>query len=245
MPDWNLQSTWETAYRIRGGRPNKVDSVLPTGAGFGEVLTYGDGRKFAIQLSDDGQPGLSHYRFTLNKLGAVPAFTPATNVLVVGCGFGWLVEVMMDAGSNSAWGTDISTYIHSLLSNPDMNVPQVVQDRVLNVDITDPTAKAQFIAAGAGTNKGEFNWLVTELVVESFDPVSDPVAFTAFLDALDNLRAPGQGGVAHYVADELPSTVGRHNESLGMTWLTLAEWVAYRPAHWWVSAHTGEILGGQ
>ena len=241
MADWNLQSTWEAAYGIRGGRPNKVDdkSILTVGQGHGQALSYLDGRVFAMQSSDDGQAGLSHFRFTMNKLGAVPAFTPATDVLVIGCGFGWLLEVMLDAGSNSAWGTDTSTIIQQTLATA--GVPAEVQGRVLNVDITASTAKDQFIAAGAGTNKGEFNWLVSEYVVDTLETIDIP----AFLDACDSLRAPGQGGVAHLVIAQDKIPPGRTNSDIITQLRTLSEFVALRPAHWWIDGVTGNIGGGQ
>jgi SAM-dependent methyltransferase len=239
MADWNLRTTWESAYRIRGGRPNKQDSILATGEGYGQILSYLDGRVFAVQASDDGLPGLSVFRRNLQQLGAVPAFTPATDVLVVGCGFGWILEVMMDAGSNSAWGADISSIIHAEMANA--NVPAEVSARVLNVDITDPTAKAQFIAAGAGTNKGEFRWVVTEQLID----VMETAEIASFLDACDDLRTPGQGGVAHLVAAQDAIPPGSSDPDLILQQLTLAEFVALRPSHWWVDAVTGDIGGGQ
>lgn len=246
MADWNDPATWAQAYNRRGGKPNKTDTILPTGAGFGEISSYLDGRKYQLQRADDKQPGLSALRFTLNKLGLIPAFTPATDVLVVGCGFGWLIEVMLEAGSNGAWGTDLSTVIHANIATAD--VPQEVQDRVLNIDIEAVDAKAQFQAAGAGTNQGEFRWIITEHLLEDW-PIGD---INSILDACDNLRAPGQGGVAHLVVatdamigGDIPT--GMDPEIVANQFL-LAEWVALRPAHWWINAAGSgdiEIGGGQ
>lgn len=241
MADWNLRETWEAAYKMRGGRPEKQDSILATGEGFGEILSYLDGRKFAVQLSDDGQPGLSHFRFTLNKLGVVPAFTPSTDVLVVGCGFGWLVEVMLNAGSNSAWGTDTSAIIHQEIVNPAMNVPASVRARVLNIDITSPTARQQFQAAGAGNAQGRFRWVVTEFVIDTLETAE----IAPLLNACDNLRAPGQGGVAHLVVAQDALPPGATDPALIPQRLTLAQFVALRPAHWWVDSLTQTVGGGQ
>lgn len=239
MADWNDPATWAQAYSKRGGRPNKTDSVLPTGAGFGQHLSYLDGRTYALQLADDGASGLSHFRFELNKLGAVPAFTPSTDVLVVGCGFGGLVEVMLDLGSNAAWGTDLSTVIHDNLATSDM--PQEVQGRVLQINIEDADAADQFQAAGAGTNQGEFRWLVTEHVLE--DRTGPQI--TAILDACDALRAPGQGGVAHIIiSTDSVMDVSQMDPVFFPSPRTLAEWAALRPAHWWLDV-TGAIAGGQ
>lgn len=235
MPDWNLESTWEAAYRIRGGLPNEI--------GFGEILSYLDGRKFAVQVANDGVPGLSFYRRTLAKMGVVPNFSPAADALIVGCGFGWLVEALIDLGGNGVWGTDISTIIQSLLNDPGVDVRADVLPRILDIDVMDLDASNQFKTAGAGNNKGEFRWIVTELVMESFDPVNDAAGFNAFCDSLDQLKQKGQANVLHVVAQDLPSTTNNHDESLGMTWLTLDEWAAYRPDHLWLDIQTGQMAG--
>jgi hypothetical protein len=212
------------------------------GEGFGEILTYLDGRKYAVQLSDDDLPGLSHYRFRLNKLGAVPSFTPATDVLIVGCGLGWLLETFIDYGSNSVWGTDISTLIQTELSNPDMNVRADTQARILNINVQDPNASQQFKTAGAGDNKGKFNWLVTEHVLEDWSLSTIDTLF----DDLDGLRGNGPGGVAHIVVaqDKIPPSAIQ-NPTIMVNQLTLAEWAFLRPSHWWLDEVTGDIAGGQ
>lgn len=240
MADWNDPATWARAYGISGGRKDKTDTILATGAGFGEDLSYLDGRKYALQLSEDDTTGLSAWRHRFSKLGAVPAFTPSTDVLVVGCGFGWMVEMFLSIGSNSAWGTDLSTLIHANLATAD--VPQEVQDRVLDVDIQAADAKDQFLAAGAGTNKGEWRWIVTEQLLEDW-PIGD---IGSILDACDNMRAPGQGGVAHIIiTTDSASPEDMGDDGIIDNKLSMAEWVALRPAHWWIDVSSGVIGGGQ
>jgi hypothetical protein len=240
MADWNDPATWARAYTIQGGHKDKADSILPTGAGFGEDLSYLDGRKFQLQMADDGAEGLSHLRFRLNKLGAVPAWTPATTVIIVGCGFGWLLEVLQAIGSNQAWGTELSTLIHANIATAD--VPQAVQDRVLNIDITDADAADQFQAAGAGNNNGLFRQIVTEQFLEDW-PIGD---MDTILDACDALRAPGQGAVTHIVSTTDSVAANRMgDDGIIDNKLSLAEWVALRPSHWWMDISSGAIGGGQ
>ena len=236
MPDWNLQATWESAYRIRGGQPGEP--------GFGEMLSYLDGRKFAYQVANDGLPGLSFYRRTMAKMGIVPNFSPASNALIVGCGFGWLVEALTDAGGNEVWGTDTSTIIQSLLNDPQIDVRSDILPRILDIDAADPNAKNLFKAAGAGNNKGQFQWVVTELIMESFDPVNDLAAFNAFCDSLDALKQKGQSNVLHIVAQEIPGFEEAHDPDLDMTWLTLGEWASFRPDHYWLDIQTGQMATG-
>jgi len=245
MADWNDPAFWLRTDRVREGKP-----TLPDGSpnpNFGRILSYLDGRVFANAIQGPGWTDYLHeFRQRLNKLGSVPNFTPSTNVLVVGCGFGWLMETMMDLGANRVWGTDISTVIQGLLDDPGVDVRTDVRARILAIDVTDPQAVQQFRTAGAGgqgANRGKFDWIITELVMESFDPVNDLATFTGFLDSLDGLRTNQQGGVAHIVAHHQENS--GHDDTLGMTWLTLAEWAALQPAHWWIDVLTGEVAGGQ
>lgn len=238
MADWNDPATWASAYRMRGGRPNKADSILPSGDGFGEILSYLDGRRYAVQLSDDGQPGLSHFRFRMQKLGVSGSFNPAAETLVIGCGFGWLIEVVVDAGSNAVWGTDISTAIHANLATA--NVRQDVQALILNINVLDADAANQFKAVGVGNNKGQFRNVVTEHLLEDW-PIGD---INTILDACEALQASGQSNVFHLITaqDAIPS--GASDPAIVPNQLTLAEWVALRPAHFWIDEVTGNVGGG-
>lgn len=235
MADWNDPATWAQAYRMRGGRPNKQDSELATGGGFGEILSYLDGRKYAVQLADDGSPGLSSYRFRLQKLDA-SGFSPAAETLIVGCGFGWLVEVIVDVGSNAVWGTDTGTLIQAGLTDPNIAVRSDIQALILNIDFTSPNAKQLFKAAGAGTNKGEFRNIVTEHLLEDW-PIGD---ISTALDACDNLRAAGQSQVYHLVVPAMPG----QDTDIVVNQLTIDEWATLRPEHYWIDISSGDIRGG-
>lgn len=167
-------------------------------------------------------------------------FTPAADVLVVGCGFGWTLEEMINAGLNRAWGTDISPFIQASKATE-----SAIPAKILSVDVTSPTARTDFVAAGAGrtggpaAERGKFDWIVTELVLESIDPTNR----TAFLDALDSLLKPG-GRVGHLIVAKEPGD-GPFDPTLGMIAMTLAEWVAVRPAHYWVDVEQNRwAMGG-
>jgi hypothetical protein len=241
MADWNSPATWEQAYSVRGGLPDKQDSELPIGAGFGEQLSYLDGRKYALQLSDDGETGLSHFRFRLQKLGASGAFTPSVNTLIVGCGFGWLVEAIVDLGSNAVWGTDISTLIQASIADPGVAVRADIQPLILNVNILDANAAQQFKNAGAGNNSGKFSNVVTEHVLEDW-PIGD---MATILDACDALLAPGQSNVFHLVAASDAVGSDQFDPQIVVNQLTLAEWVSIRPSHFWIDEVTGTVGGNQ
>lgn len=182
------------------------------------------------------QDRLANMNLKFNTLG----FVPASDVLVVGCGFGWTLEEMIAAGLNRAWGTDISPFIQASKATE-----SAIPARILNVDVTSPTARTDFVAAGAGrtggpaAERGKWDWIITELVMESIDPANR----TVFLNALDGLLKPG-GKVGHLIVAKEPGD-NPFDPTLGMQSLTLAQWVAVRPAHYWVDIENGRwVMGG-
>lgn len=254
MPvNWDDPQTWQKAYNFVGRRPLKEDVLYQQGAGVNQQLTYLDGRLFALQLADFGDgPGLSYARSVMNKAASGAPWTPSTDALIVGCGFGWMIESILAAGGNNVWGSDTSFLIHdAIANNPALGVLPEVSSRILNIDVTDPDAADQFKAVGAGNQNGKFRWIITEFVVESFNPSTETALFNTFLDSLESLRAPGQGGILHILAGRLPPPYDvAHDTSFGMTWLTLPEWALVRPSHLWLDIHlpiqTGfNPLGGQ
>lgn len=205
---------------------------------------YGRGYTRASHWRNDNL-GLIHHKHQLARLeDALPQFNRNNDVLVVGCGYGFLMEVMTDLGATSVWGTDISPYIQANLAT---EARADIAPLIFNIDVTDNDAVSQFAAAGAGGSggsAGKFHWVITELVVESYDPVNNLAEFTTFLNALDVLvRTGGQVGVIHLFAGVLPGDP--HDHSLGLTWITGAEWVAHKPTHYWIDIHNWQVLGGQ
>jgi hypothetical protein len=205
------------------------------------MLSYLDGRRYALQLSNDGQAGLSHFRRRLSKLGAAGGFNPAAETLIAGCGFGWLVEVIKDVGSNAVWGAEISTAIWAAMDAA--NVRPDVRPLLLNIDILAVNAAALFKAAGAGTNQGRFRNVVTEHMVEDW-PIG---SINTLLDACDALRAPGQSQVYHIVTamDGIQVTPENPDPAIVPNRLTLAQWKSTssaRPGHYWVDEVMGAVL---
>lgn len=192
--------------------------------------------------------GLVHDKNQLAKMEtSLPQFNRNNDVLIVGCGYGFFMEVMIDLGATSVWGTDISSYIHA---NKATEARADIAPRILDIDISDNQARNDFNAAGAGgtgPNKGRFHWVISDFVIESFNLVTELAEFTGFLDDLDSLvRTSGQIGVIHLFAGLLPDGPGGspHDHSLGMTWIPLEDWVPYAPHHYWIDCHDWRIGGG-
>jgi len=188
--------------------------------------------------------GLVHYQIQLAKTELnMPNFNRNSNVLTPGCGFGYLMEVMIDLGATSVWGSDISPYIQA---NKATEARSDIAPLIFDINVADVDAQAQFAAVGAGGqggNAGKFQWIVSEHVVEGFDIQTELTELTAYLDGLDNLLASGgQTGIVHLFAGLLPDDP--HDHSLNMTWQTLEDWVPYAPHHYWIDIHDWRMGGG-
>ena len=239
MADWNDPATWAQSDNVRNGRPLLWNGQPdPT---FGQSLNYLDGRAFARILEFDGITELKHWASRAFKIYQIPNTTPSAETLVIGCGFGWLIEVIIDAGSNAVWGCDISTLIQGALTTAGVRAD--VQPLILNIDFTASDAVTQFRTAGAGgtgQNRGKFDWVITEHLLEDW-PIGD---IQNALDSCDALRGNNPGGVAHFVLCQDNLQPGQSDPAIIANQFTLAEWVALRPSHWWVDAATGVIGGG-
>ena len=157
---------------------------------------------------------------------------PATYVLVVGCGFGWSMEAIIDqTGTSRIVGTDTSLFIQS---DKATEARADIAPLILNIDVTASDARQQFRTAGAG-QQGRFDAIITELTVDSIAPAELDV----FLDSLEALLRPN-GIIAHLV---VPAPPAEPDPALGLRELDWTSWIAIRPAHHWID-HTEHILGG-
>lgn len=239
MADWNDPTTWILSDRIRDAHPFLWDgSPNPN---FGSILNYLDGRAFARVISPGGINELEFWFKRIAQLNQIPNITPAAETLIVGCGFGWLMEVIIDAGSNAIWGTDISTLIQSALTTAGVRAD--VQPLILNIDFTSSQAVRDFRSAGAGgngQNRGKFDWIITEHLLEDW-PIGD---IQNALDACENLRSNNPGGIAHIVTaqDRLPP--GSSDPAIIVHQFLLSEWITLRPSHYWIDTVSGSLGGG-
>ena len=170
-------------------------------------VTYG--REFA-----DKNWNMYQVRWDLLELAGVQK---SDRVLIVGCGFGYLIEEALSRGYENVWGTDISTWIQSEIA-----VEGSVADRVIFGDIVHRNVRK----ALRGMTGGEtFNWVVTEQVMET-TPSEVPL-YQACEAAQE-----GEGSVVHLVAAERDGTspvpgfeMKRHR---------LNEWKTRRNNHMWI-----------
>jgi len=154
-------------------------------------------------------------------LEVLPGFNLDKSVLLVGCGFGYTIEVLLDRGV-SVVGVDSSPYIQAE-KNAKSNVPDKIYGSLDEI-------------------RGKYDWVITELVIESYNPATELPEFNQFLSDIEK-PLKGNGHVAHIFAGLLGDG-SAHDWSLGMTWLPLVEWVPHAPHHYWLDYHGWKIGGG-
>ena len=239
MADWNDPATWDLSDGVRDGHPLLWDSSA--NPNFGSILNYLDGRSFARAIGYDGVNELKFWFNRLAKINQIPNITPAAETLVIGCGFGWLIETIIDVGGNRVWGTDTSTLIQGAIATA--GVRPDVQPLILNINFTDGNAIQQFRSAragGTGNNRGKFDWIITEHLLTDW-PIGD---IQSALDACENLRSNNPGGVAHIVTAQDNLRPGNSDPIIVPNQFSLAEWVALRDSHWWMDSSSGSLGGG-
>lgn len=224
------EATYAAAYAVRV--KDRTDPL------FGTVVSYG--RKLAenLQLAPGGQWGdndLYHWKHRLAELETKTPMNRASRVLVVGAGFGYLLEVMIDLGAQNVWGTDPSVWIQATKAT---EARADVAPLILDLDVC--AGWQAFKTAGAGQN-GKFDFVVSELVVESLDAGTE---LTTFLDCCEALLRPN-GTVVHLlVASKPEDRPDSRDLTLGIRWQDHAAWITERPTHWWVDTEGEEYTVG-
>lgn len=191
------------------GFPDQACEYSPTR--LGEVVTYG--RDYYNQV---GSPFPQRWSNLVRDLGIVPA----DRVLVAGCGFGFLIEAAHDAGFANVWGVDSSPFVETRQGTETRGDVTLVADDIRG----GGRVRA---ALRQATGDDEFAWVISEDVLTSYDPATEPTEIDGLLNAAETVLAPGVDA-SHCV----------HMVSIPVrppfTNLTLSEWVAVRPTHTWI-----------
>jgi SAM-dependent methyltransferase len=153
------------------------------------------------------------------------------NVLVIGCGFGFLIEELAAAGITDVYGLDPGPFYWDAAQAAEWDVS--VKARVAQDWVGSGTEKASLNALGV-TGQAKFTFVVDEDAVPMHSDAELP-AFIAGCEA--RLQGNARGRIVHLV-----TTVGPYGpENQAVNWKTLAEWKAVEPAHTWVDINTGVV----
>lgn len=232
MVNWT-QEDFNTIYSAVKAR------VARNHAEFGNSYSYGwdyyrYGSRRAIDGSSEEIGFASQYKW-ITALVDRNVYTPGTKTLIVGCGVGATIyRIKQDFPNASVWGTDTSTYIHSI---KDTNAPLGFDSSlVLSVDITAPDVLAQ-LKTGGITGNGKVGVVICESITETIPPLERP----AWYLACESLLSQG-GLVAHLVMSNLDGSPGPPTwQDYNWTWQDIGAWQAEAPTHYWIDASNTSV----
>ncbi len=234
LVDWSIEATWQQAYRV----PIR-DQAHPL---FGQSVTYG--RMLANRYENPYADDLAHYKkraqFLINHIQ--PFYTPGDRALIVGCGYGYLLEALKIKGIPNVWGIDLSSYLevhHNDVADPLTGMAErhpgsgIVWEAAQDLDKNRVRNKLVTM-----TGDWHFDWIVTEEVVESLTNSE----LTTLANAMETVLSSGLSlkRIINVVADHKEGM--RHNPALPMRWLSMDAWVALAPQYTWVSSFTGQVV---
>ncbi len=154
------------------------------------------------------------------------------SVLVVGCGYGALIDWLIDAGIDDIYGLEPGSWIWDNINTfqPVSNV----RDRIGNDWIGSGTERATLNTLGV-SGQAKFSWIVDEDAALAHTDAELPV----FISGLeDRLQGNARGRIIHIVTT-LRVEMGPGDSS--QNWKLLSEWKEVAPAHTWMDSRTGEI----
>ena len=178
-------------------------------------------RLMVDQFKARGMPTLFSERWA-NLVRDLPIY-PAERGLVVGAGFGGLIEEAHDAGFPLWWGIDSSPYIEANRGT------EVRGDVVMVADDIRGGGRVRS-ALRSATGDDEFAWIVTEDVVPCY-PDSELSTLVPLVETLLEPGAPTTN-VVHITTLLKPNGV----QDPRMNWKSLADWKSAFPNHTWTDA---------
>jgi len=165
------------------------------------------------------------------------------SVLVVGCGFGFLMEELIAAGITDVWGIEPGSWYWDAANDGEwatgidngQGVSLTMKARVANDWLGSGTEQASLEAIGAGNVQEKFDWILDEDAATVHSDAELP-AFIAACEA--RLQGNARGRIVHLVTTY--NGQGTQTNPL-VNWKTLAEWKAVAPNHNWVDINSGEV----
>jgi hypothetical protein len=153
-------------------------------------------------------------------------------VLVVGSGFGYLMEELINATITDVWGIEGGDWFWDIANDTEWATG--MKARTANDWIGSGTEQASLDALPGVPNNEKFGWILDEDAVTMHSDAELP-AFIAACE--DRLQGNAKGRIVHLVT---PTPVQGPGDS-SVNWKTMAEWKAVAPDHNWVNIGTGVV----
>lgn len=199
-------------------------------------------------------------------VASVLGWTPASRIIIVGCGFGWSLEVLADElGIIQTIGTDTSAWIQSVKDQSDeQDLRDAISEAGLRSDSGNglslfnrlvnrwggpvrsrvPAKIINDDLTTPGSHRAVFDFLpgngdfeVFSELAESFDDAEN-VAFSEALWSLRDEASARVSRVTRLVGQ--PPLPGDNNQ--GFNWKTLEEWKALAPADLFIESGMWRVL---
>ncbi len=213
--DFNTEKAWWDIYGLTVKNKNHPD--------FGNRVTYG--RTYAQMVKFPHDMEITYFHDEVKQLESHFSMGRNQRILVVGCGFGFLVEAMIDLKFHHCWGMDNSQWIAKHRATESRSdVP------ILEIGILDPGLADHLKAETGG---GSFDWVIDEHILEGYmDGEHD-----SLISAMNQLVAD-PSRVVHMVAPINKEKI----QDPSMNWKTLEEWKAFCPQNLWIAPGRNQVL---
>jgi len=158
-------------------------------------------------------------------------FLNNASMLVVGCGFGFLIERLIAAGIDltNIWGIDPGPFYWDPARDSEWD--PTIKPRVANDWLGSGTEVASLQALPGITGQARFTFIIDEDAATMHSDAELP-AFIAACEA--RLQGNAKGRIWHLVST---GTTG----DTSVNWKSLADWKAVAPDHNWMDIGTGEV----
>lgn len=189
---------------------------------FGERVTYG--RTYAQMVKHPQDMEITYFHDEVKQIESHFSIGRSDRILVVACGFGYLVEAMMDLNFHNCWGIDNSAWIHANRATESRSDVPILEIGILDEGLLPHLA--------ARTGSALFDWVIDEHILEGFQDEHHPPV----IDAINKLTAD-PSNVIHMVQ---PISEGKTGHP-SMNWKTLDEWAVLDPLNRWLAPSRNEI----
>jgi hypothetical protein len=153
------------------------------------------------------------------------------NVLVVGSGFGYLIDFLIGQGVSDVWGIEPGAFYWDPTNASYW--PAGVQARTANDWIGSGTEQTSLDALAGVPNNEKFGWVVTEDVATCHSDADLP----AFITACEaRLQGNAKGRIVHMVSARA-TPFGDPN----LNAKTMQDWSLVAPDHTWVDLSNGDV----
>jgi len=221
--NWETQADWDQWYDI--GIRNPEHPLYPGRVGYG--------RDFAEMVTSPQILGeLSEYEKRVDVLETL-GIQPTDRILIAGCAFGFLIEILKERGYPNVYGVDSSSHIESNLGAVADGDSVIISDDITGVGRVKSALKK-------ATGEDEFNWVISESVLESYEDNEITVITGSIATYMYNTEPASQA--VHFVMDVIDIAYPDKSIDPAFNQKTLEEWNAMNPDQTWVSYSTWRVL---